>query len=98
VKQSDVDDLYEWMKTQWRATEGFSLPDSYPLHRVFLGECFWAPAFLHHNVPYYHHDGWVGGKAGDTIPKPILVATDQYAQEDSGFDCSTDESIRGQVS
>jgi hypothetical protein len=94
VKQSDVDDLYEWMKTQWRATEGFSLPDSYPLHRVFLGECFWAPAFLYHNVPYYHHDGWVGGKAGDTIPKPILVATDQYAQEDSGFDCSTDESIR----
>jgi hypothetical protein len=94
VKQSDVDALYEWMKTQWRATEGLSLPDSYPLHRVFLGECFWAPAFLYHNVPYYHHVGWVGGKAGDTIPKPILVATDQYAQEDSGFDCSIDESIR----
>ena len=93
VKQSDADDLYEWMKTQWRATEGFSLPDSSPLRGVFFGEYFWAPAFLYHDVPHYH-DGWVGGQAGDIIPKPILVTTTQYAQEDSGFDCSIDESMQ----
>ena len=45
-------------------------------------------------MPYYHHDGWVGGKAEDPIPKPILLTTDQYAQEASGFDCSIDEGIR----
>jgi hypothetical protein len=72
VKQSDADELYEWMKTQWQATEGFSLPDSYPLHCVFFGEYFWAPAFSYHNVPHYH-DGWVGGKPGGLSPKPILV-------------------------
>gem|GEM_PF-2778664 len=94
MKQSDADDLYEWMKTLWRATEGFSVSDSYPLRRVFLGECFWTPAFLYYNAPYDRHDGWVGGKAGDTIPKPMLVTTDQYSQEDSGLDCSIDESIR----
>jgi hypothetical protein len=33
------------MKTQWRAMMGFSLPDSDPTYRVFLGEFFWAPAF-----------------------------------------------------
>jgi hypothetical protein len=94
VKQSDADELYEWMQTQWRATKGFSLPDSHELSRVFLGEYFWAPAFLYQNVPYYGQDGWVGGKAEDTIPKPILVTTDQYFWEDRGFDCSLDESIR----
>jgi hypothetical protein len=94
MKQADADELYEWMKTQWRAMKGFSLPDSHPTYRVFLGEFFWAPSFLYHNVPYYHHDGWVGGKAEDRIPKPILLTTDQHAQEASGFDCSIDDSIR----
>ena len=94
MKQSDADELYEWMKTQWWATKEFSLPDSSPLRRVFFGEYFWAPAFSYHNVPYYGHDGWVGGKAEDTIPKPILVTTDQYVREDKEFDCSIDESIR----
>lgn len=81
------------MKTQWRVS-GFDLPEPYPLHRVFFGEYFWAPAFLYHDVPYYHHGGWVGGKDGDKIPKPILLTTDQYSQEGSGFDCSIDESVR----
>jgi hypothetical protein len=94
MKQADADELYEWMKTQWRALKGFSLPDSHPTYRVFFGEFFWAPAFLYHNVPYNHHDGWIGGKAEDSIPKPILLTTDQYAQEASGFDCSIDEGIR----
>lgn len=93
VKQSDADELYEWMKTQWRA-DSFELPESRPLYRVFLGEYFWAPAFLYHNVPYYHHAGWIGGKDEDKIPKPVLVTTDQYSLEDSGFDCSIDESVR----
>lgn len=93
VKQSDADELYEWMKTQWRA-RGFDLPKSYPLHRVFFGEYFLAPAFLYHDVPYYHHGGWVGGKDEDKIPKSVLLTTDQYSQEDSGIDCSIDESVR----
>jgi hypothetical protein len=94
VKQSDAVEPFKWMKTQWRDTRGFSLRDSNPLDRVFFGEFCWAPAFLYQAVPYYSRYGWVGGKAQDTIPKPILLATDQYAQEDRGFDCSIDGPIR----
>jgi hypothetical protein len=94
VKQADAVELFEWMKTQWRDTRGFSLRDSNPVDRVFFGEFCWAPAFLYQAVPYYSCDGWVGGKAQDTIPKPILLATDQYAQEDRGFDCSIDKPTR----
>jgi hypothetical protein len=45
-------------------------------------------------VPYYHRDGWVAGGAEDPIPKPILLTTDQYPQEASGFDRSPDEGVR----
>ena len=94
VSQLDAAELFEWMQTQWRDTRGFSLSDSSPTDRVFFGEFCWAPAFLYQAVPYYNRDGWIGGKAQDTIPKPILMAIDQYAQEDRGFDCSIDEPIR----
>ena len=94
VKQADAVELFEWMKTQWRDTRDFSLRNSNPVDRVFFGEYCWAPAFMYQAVPYYGRAGWIGGKAQDTIPKPILMATDQYAQENRGFDCSIDESIR----
>ena len=93
LQKMHADALYEWMKTQWRATRGFRLPDSHPLYRVFLGEFFWAPAFLYHYVPYHHHDDWVGGEPDDTIPHPLLVTTDQYTQEGNSFDCSIEETV-----
>jgi hypothetical protein len=94
VKQADADELYTWLNTQWRAGERSSLPDSHPTYRVFFGEFFWAPAFLYHNVPYDHHDGWIGGNADDAIPKPILLTSDQYVRDGGDFDCSIDESIK----
>jgi len=93
VKQSDVDVLYNWMKAQWRAIDEVSLPHSAPLHDVYLGEHFWAPAFCHRDIPYYEHEGWVGGGEDRTIPRPVLVTTDQYLQEAQGLDCSISDSI-----
>jgi hypothetical protein len=93
VKTTDVNEVCEWIKTEWRASENFHLPDSNALYRVFFGEYFWAPPYLYHDVPYHGHEGWAGGGTEDHIPRPILVTTDQYSQEDSSYDCSVEESI-----
>jgi len=90
VKESDIDELFEWTKEQnlmgW-------MPESpaLPIH-VFFGEFFWAPAFEYHNTPFYHRDGWTRGR-DDRIPKEVLVSTDRYLQESGGYDCSIDETI-----
>ncbi|MCD6239204.1 MAG: ATP-binding protein [Thermotogae bacterium] len=90
VKKSDMDELFDWAKKQ--NFMGRWMPESHETTRVFLGEFFWAPAFEYHNVPYYHHDGWTRG-GENQIPKQVLVSTDQYMQEYSGYDRSIDETI-----
>jgi len=90
VKKSDMDELFDWAKKQ--NFMGRWMPESHEITRVFLGEFFWAPAFECHNIPYYHHDGWTRGY-NNRIPKELLVTTDQYMQEYSGYDCSIDETI-----
>jgi hypothetical protein len=90
VKKSDMDEVFDWAKKQ--NFMGRWMPESHETTRVFLGEFFWAPAFEYHNIPYYHHDGWTCGP-DNRIPKQILVLSDQYMQEYSGYDCSIDETI-----
>jgi hypothetical protein len=89
VKKSDMDELFEWAKEQ--NFMGCEMPKSHELIRVFLGEFFWAPAFLYHDIPYYHHDGWTSGD--NRIPREVLVSADQYMQECTGHDCSINETI-----
>ncbi len=86
VKKSDMDELFEWAKEQnfW----GSWMPESHKIHCVFLGEFFWSTAFQYHSC----HDQWTDGR-DNRIPKQVLVSTNQYMQEDSGYDCSTDETI-----
>lgn len=92
VKQSDADELYEWMKTQWRPSTHYVLPDSPSLYDVFFGEYFWAPAYLL-QVSSYHRDRWAGDEEETGIPKPLYISTDYYSQADNGYDCSIEESI-----
>ncbi|HEV7745668.1 MAG TPA: hypothetical protein VGO56_11785 [Pyrinomonadaceae bacterium] len=93
TKKADSDDLYKWMKGNWKVYDSYFLPSSHGMSDIYLGEFFWAPAFMYHNIPYYHHAGWVGGEPGNEIPKPILLTTDQYSHSESGYDCSVDEPI-----
>ena len=90
VKKDDIDELFNWAKEQnfWERW----MPESPFLIDVFLGEFFWSPAFAHHNIPYYHHDGWTFGEI-EKLPKPVLVTTDQYLEESGTYDCSIDETV-----
>jgi hypothetical protein len=88
VKKAHLDAVFEWAKTQ--DFFGRWMPESHALYEVFLGEFFWAPAYQHFNVPYYLRDGWTRGH-NDCIPHEVLLAAEEYTQEDRGFDCSMDE-------
>jgi hypothetical protein len=88
VKSADIEELFEWAKVQ--DFFGNWLPDSHALHEVFLGEFYWSPAYEYHNVPYFHRGGWTRGHH-EIIPREVLVSTEEYSQEDKGFDCSMDE-------
>jgi hypothetical protein len=90
VRKSDVDELFEWAKK--RDFMGRWMPESHETTRVFLGEFFWAPAFKYHNIPYYNHVGWTRGQS-KRVPKEVLVSTDQYMHEYSGYDCSISKTI-----
>lgn len=88
VKKAHLAAVFEWAKTQ--DFFGRWMPESHALYEVFLGEFFWAPAYEYYNVPYYHRDGWTRGH-NDRIPHEVLLAAEEYTQEDRGFDCSMDE-------
>ena len=89
VKKSEMAELWRWAGEQhfW----GHWMPESHGTTDIYLGEFFWAPSFKHHDTAYYHHDGWI--EASARIPNGILVSTDQYFHESSGYDCSIEKSI-----
>lgn len=91
VRKEDVNEVYNWAIEQNFA--GRWMPESHDQIDIFLGEFFWSPAFKHHNVPYYMHEGWTRGR-DNIIPKEILVTTDKYLKEDNTFDCSVDEGMQ----
>lgn len=90
VKKEDLDELFAWVAQQ--DFRGRWMPESHPTHNIFLGEFFWSPAFAYHDSPSFHHEGWTRGR-NERVPKEILVATDQYVHESSGFDCSIENDI-----
>jgi len=83
--------VFDWAKRQ--DFMGRWMPESHEFYDVYLGEYPWAPAFLYHDIPYYHHDGWTDEYGGKKIPAKILVTDDQYLSSGSSVDCSTNEAI-----
>jgi hypothetical protein len=67
------------------------MPERGDIRHVFLGECFWAPAFRE-TIAETNSDDWSRGSF-DRIPMAILPTTVDYVCESSGFDCSIDESL-----
>lgn len=89
VRRKDLPGLFKWLGKQ--NFSGRWMPEAHELTRVFLGEFFWASAFLTHNVPYYSHPGWT--KIGRReLPAKVHVTTEMYMQE-RGYDCSIHDTI-----
>lgn len=95
VRATDKDKVFEWTKQQHFM--GRWMPESHEFYNVYLGEYPWTSAFLYHNIPYYHHDGWTDRAENIKIPAKILVTDDQYLSSGSSIDCSTNEAIRVQL-
>jgi hypothetical protein len=95
VRATDKDEVFKWAKRQHFM--GRWMPESHEFYNVYLGEYPWARAFLYHNIPYYHHDGWTDRVEDRKIPAKILVTDDQYLSSGSSIDCSTNEAIRVQL-
>lgn len=91
VRTRDKERVFKWAKQQHFM--GRWMPESHEFYHVYLGEYPWAPAFLYHYIPYYHHDGWTDGARDKKIPAKILVTDDQYLSSGSSIDCSTSETI-----
>lgn len=91
VRARDGEKVFNWAKQQ--QFMGRWMPESHELYQVYLGEYPWAPAFLNHYIPYYHHDGWTDQSDDKKIPAKILVTDDQYLRSGSSIDCSTSEAI-----
>ena len=90
IKKRHIAKLMNWARKQsWM---GRWMPESHESYDIFLGEFFWSPLFKTQDSSYC---GWQRSpRHGEAkIPAEILVANDEYGQESSGFDCSTDENI-----
>lgn len=92
VKKEDTKRVFDWTKKQ--DFMGRWMPGSHEFYNIFLGEFPWAPAFLYHYIPYYHHDEWTDDARDKSIPAKVLVTNDEYLSSGSSIDCSTNESIR----
>jgi hypothetical protein len=82
--------------TRWAHKQDFMgrwMPESHDAGRLFLGECYWSPAFQYFEQPYYQREGWTRRGRRDSLPVSVLVTSDPYSWE-KGLDCS----IQGSVS
>ena len=90
VKAEDEERFYEWAKDQHFM--GRSMPESHEQTGVYLGEFFWAPASEQDNDTRDNCDGWRRAN-GHRLPCDVLVTTEMYMQEASGYDCSISDTI-----
>lgn len=89
VRAEDCDAFMQWAKTvdYW----GRWMPEPAEMHRLFLGEFMWSPAFRDFIQSYDVNDGWT--KPGQGCPVEIQAATLHYSTESGTFDCSVDDSF-----
>jgi hypothetical protein len=90
VKQEDCATVLQWASKQTWMNRW--MPESHGSYDILLGEFFRSPAFEEHDCYYYGREGWTRGDH-EVIPRPVLVANDEYAWESGGYDCSLDESV-----
>ena len=90
VNKKDSDAVFSWSAKQdfW----GRWMPDSSEPRDVFLGEYFWAPAFMSQKGEYFGRPGWAE-TTNPRLPYALLDAVDRYSWSANGYDCSLEDSI-----
>lgn len=66
------------------------MPEPPVVYPMFLGEHGWSPASRYFQTLYFGDDGWKQPDIG--CPFELRTVAVKYLSEDSGFDCSIDES------
>lgn len=89
VRGSDSDRLMKWAAKQ--DFYGKWMPEAQPSSTLALGEFSWSREFKGQSNYYHGREGWT---LGERLPVEVLVATDQYLREYSGYDCSMDGTVR----
>ena len=87
VRKEDVKAFMNWARSvdfwgQW-------MPEPPEVHRMFLGEYGWAPAFHYFQQIYYGDTEWLYPR--EDCPIKVKIASFNYIVEANGFDCSIDE-------
>jgi hypothetical protein len=92
VNSNDLHSLSRWATKQ--DFMGRWMPEPASLYEVFLGEFHWSKIY---RAAFEDASEWVGGTKDSRVPKKILVPVDEYINEGSGFDCSTDHGLHIKV-
>lgn len=90
VKTADAQAFMEWAERAdfW----GRWMPEPAQLLEPFLGELSWAPASRYFENEFFGAGGWVQPR--NDCPVRVRTVATEYLSEDSGFDCSVDETFR----
>lgn len=86
IKKNDLVRFREWVKD--KNFEGRWMPESHEFYGIFYREYPHQPAFQHLYAPYYGREDW--HKKTKDIPFDLMVTDDEYLQESSGYDMSTE--------
>jgi hypothetical protein len=91
VRQEHHAALIAWGKDRNLHLERF--PEvRYPTE-AFLGEFPWARSVTTQAGAYYSRPDWTTGDHHAILPHPVLPTMDNYFWEQSGYDCSLDDTI-----
>ena len=91
VRKEHFEEIVQWART--RNLHRQRLPEvRYPTE-AFLGEFAWARAVTSQTGAHNSRPGWTKGDGRSPIPRPILATNDSYFWEQSGYDCSIDETF-----
>lgn len=87
LHREDSEAFIHWARTAdlW----DISLPESYELDDIFLGEYTWSPAFRYYNQPHYGMEDWTKPEKG--CPVRVCIMTYGYSKGSGGFDCSIED-------
>ena len=91
VRKEHRDAVIRWATNRNLHEERF--PDVSHTQEAFLGEFPWAPAVTTQSGSYYSRPAWTTGNHRAALPHPVLPTVDHYFWEQSGYDCSLDDTI-----
>ncbi len=90
IRTSDVEKFMGWAnRTQFWRDHDLNMSET-GLHKMFLGELGWSPAYHDLFNEYQIYDS---NASRDQFPVPVLPASFTYTSSTGNFDCSVDDSF-----